>query len=112
MMEKNIDWSDHKLVYLINSYSAPVEYKGLWYLNNEAAFQAQKCMTEEEKQPFTQLEPSKAKRLGRQVPLRPDWEKVKVEIMAEIVQAKFTQNSWLATRLLATGDQEIIEGNT
>lgn len=98
--------------YLSNFYPAPVEYKGLWYLNNEAAFQAQKCMTEEEKQAFTQLEPSKAKRLGRQVPLRPDWEEVKVEIMAEIVRAKFTQNPWLASRLVATGDREIIEGNT
>lgn len=47
-------------------------------------------MTEEEKQAFTQLEPSKAKRLGRQVPLRPDWEQVKVPIMAELVRAKFT----------------------
>lgn len=82
--------------FLSNFYPAPVKYGGLLYQNNEAAFQAQKCLTENEKQAFTQLDPSKAKRMGRQVQLRPDWEKVKIGLMEEIVRAKFTQNEWLA----------------
>jgi len=97
--------------FLSNFYEAPVEYGGLRYLNNEAAFQAQKCLTEEEKEAFTQLPPNKAKRLGRQVTLRSDWEQVKVGIMEEIVRAKFTQNDDLRSRLLATGDAELVEGN-
>lgn len=44
--------------------------------------------------------------------LRPDWEEVKIGIMEEIVRAKFTQNPHLAEKLLATGGQQIAEGNT
>lgn len=98
--------------FLSNFYEAPVEYGGLRYRSNEAAFQAQKCRTEEEKQAFADLPPNKAKKLGRQVQLRPDWERVKVGIMEDIVRAKFTQNEVLRQLLLATGDAELEEGNT
>lgn len=98
--------------YLSNFYDARVTWEGLTYLNSEAAFQAAKVLTDEERLPFTFLPPHKAKRLGRQVKLRPDWEQVKTQVMAEIVRAKFTQNPDLAARLLATGDAELIEGTT
>ncbi len=97
--------------FLSNYYEAEVEYGGLTYGSNEAAFQAQKCMTEEEKLPFTEARPSKSKGMGRRVQLRPDWEEVKVGIMEEIVRAKFTQHPELAERLLATGDKVLVEGN-
>ena len=60
--------------FLSNFYSAPVTYNGMCFENNEAAFQAAKCperMTE-----FCRLNPSEAKRLGRRVKLRGDWEYV------------------------------------
>ena len=40
-----------------------------------------------EKLPFTQLSPKDAKRRGRNVKLRSDWEDVKDDIMEEIVRA-------------------------
>lgn len=98
--------------FLSNFYEAPVVFEGLRYLNNEAAFQAQKCLTEEEKHKFTYLAAAKAKREGRRVKLRPDWELVKVGLMEEIVRAKFKQNPHLATGLISTGDRKLIEGNT
>ena len=98
--------------FLSNFYEAPVTYRGLTYQNNEAAFQAQKCLTEEEMRRFTALSARSAKSLGRRVALRPDWEEVKVGIMEEIVRAKFTQNEDLAVKLINTGDRELIEGNT
>ena len=58
--------------FLSNFYVAPVRFDGLLYANNEAAFQAQKCLTEDEKKLFTTLDPGEAKRLGRRVKLRPD----------------------------------------
>lgn len=97
--------------FLSNFFEAPVEYGGLRYPNNEAAFQAQKCLTEEEKLQFTGFVPVKAKSVGRRVQLRPDWEQVKLGLMEEIVRAKFTQNAWLGQRLLSTGNARLVEGN-
>lgn len=98
--------------FLSNFWEASVTYQGLTYGNNEAAFQAQKCMTEAAKKDFTTLSPGAAKRMGRRVQLRPDWEAVKVPIMEEIVRAKFSQHEDLKALLLATGDALIEEGNT
>ena len=97
--------------FLSNFYEVNVEYGGLVYGSNEAAFQAQKCLTEEEKILFTEFSPSKSKGVGRRVILRPDWEEVKLGFMEEIVRAKFTQHPELAIKLLATGDQVLVEGN-
>ena len=97
--------------FLSNFYKTPVTYDGLTYLNSEAAFQAQKCLTLAGKQRFTDLEPSAAKSLGKRVYLRSDWEQVKVQLMYEVVLAKFKQNSTLAERLIATGDAHLEEGN-
>ena len=98
--------------FLSNFWDAPVTYKGLTYQNAEAAFQAQKCIDEAEKEQFTTLRSNEAKRLGRYVQLRPDWENVKLPIMEEIVRAKFTQNEELKVLLLATGELVLEEGNT
>ena len=95
-----IDHFRGEYAFLSNFWEVPVTYKGLTYGSNEAAFQAQKCMTEEEKQSFTEMRPAKSKKAGRQVQLRPDWEEVKVSIMEEIVRAKFTQNEDLKWRLI------------
>lgn len=100
-----------EFAFLSNFWEVPVTYMGLTYGNNEAAFQAQKCMSEEEKMEFTPLRPSASKKLGHRVQLRPDWEEVKIGIMEEIVRAKFAQNEDLRQLLLATGDLVLEEGN-
>jgi len=107
-----IDQFRGEYAFLSNFWEAPVSYQGLTYGSNEAAFQAQKCILPEEKIAFTHLRPSDAKKAGRRVQLRPDWEAVKLEIMEELVRAKFAQNEELRLLLLATGDQELLEGNT
>lgn len=105
------DFHEEQYCFLSNFYEASVEYRGLVYGSNEAAFQAQKCMTEEEKVQFTEYGPGKSKGIGRRVQLRPDWEEVKAGIMEEIVRAKFNQHPELAVKLLATGDKVLVEGN-
>lgn len=99
-----------KYYFLSNFYEAPVTWNGLTYLNNEAAFQSAKTFSDREC--FTNLDPSSAKRLGRRVQLRDDWEDVKNDIMYEICKAKFSQNIELKKKLLATGDKHLEEGNT
>ena len=95
--------------FLSNFYEVPVEYKGLTYKNNEAAFQAQKESSRALE--FINLPPNHAKSLGRKVAMRSDWDQVKVSIMHEIVLAKFMQNMALQSKLLATGNAKLIEGN-
>lgn len=55
--------------------------------------------------------PGQAKKLGQGVSLRPDWESVKVDLMRTFVRKKF-ENPFLRPLLLATGDAELVEGNT
>ena len=98
--------------FLSNFYNSTVTYDGITYTNNEAAFQAQKTENFSEKYKFGALKPSDAKKLGRSVSLRQDWEEVKYNIMFEICLAKFKQNPELALSLLETGDQHLEEGNT
>jgi hypothetical protein len=47
--------------------------------------------------------------LGK-ISLRPDWEKIKVDVMRTGLMLKFTDAA-LAEKLLATGDEELVEGN-
>jgi len=61
---------------------------------------------------FVYLSPNEAKRLGRRVNLRKDWEDIKIDIMYEINVAKFTQNENLKEMLLKTGSAKLVEGNT
>ena len=45
------------------------------------------------------------------ITVRPDWEVAKLGIMYASVQQKFFKNEDLAVRLIATGDEELVEGN-
>lgn len=98
--------------FLSNFYEAPVEYEGIVYQSNEAAFQAQKTLDPIEKNQFKDYSASRAKYYGRKVKLRPDWEEVKDKIMYEICLAKFTRNGYLKRALLETKGKYLIEGNT
>src|SRR5262249_13456029 len=55
--------------------------------------------------------PMIAARLGRsrKVPIRGDWEQVKLDVMRSAVRQKFAAHAQLAELLLATGDDELIE---
>jgi ribA/ribD-fused uncharacterized protein len=53
--------------------------------------------------------PGSAKRLGKQVAMRPDWEQVKMEIMKNALIAKFTQHPELRDKLMETGYDELVE---
>ena len=98
--------------FLSTFYVAPVIFVGIRYCNNEAAFQAQKCINAEDRKAFSTMNPSEAKKAGRKVILRSDWEIVKVDLMYKIVKAKFAQNIDLALKLAATNNEELVEGNT
>lgn len=98
--------------FLSNFYPTTITYNGLVFSSAEAAFQAQKCTDLRVQMQFQAMSPRQAKALGRKITLRPDWEEVKLDIMHEILQAKFSQNNNLAVRLLETYPAYLEEGNT
>ena len=101
---------DH--AFLSNFHPSPIEVDGIVYATVEHAFQAAKTFDTAEKQTLAAADtPSKVKRMGRKVQLRPDWEQVKVGIMEAFVRLKFTAHADLRTKLLATDDAELVEGN-
>ena len=100
---------DGEYAFLSNFFDSPLFLNGYSFQNGEAAFQGFKDMNRTGE--FATIKPGKAKQLGRQVKLRPDWEVVKTAIMEDVVRAKFTQNEELQEKLLATEDRLLIEGN-
>ncbi len=98
--------------FLSNFYQCPFEYKGLIYPNAEAAFQAQKCLNDEERIKYTLTKnPVVAKRMGKKEPGFPsNWDEICYGIMEDILRKKF-QVPELREKLLSTGDSVLIEGN-
>ena len=84
----------------------------MWALSVEHGYQAEKANTVIEHIEILSAEtPQMAKWLGRRIRLRETWEAEKVGIMRKYLGQKFSQE-YLREQLLATGDQELIEGNT
>lgn len=103
---------DNEYAFLSNFYPCKVPYQGKTYKSSEAAYQAQKTSNIELRQEFETLSARDAKRRGRMLELRKDWEEVKDNIMYEICYSKFVNNPIIARKLIATKDAELVEGNT
>jgi ribA/ribD-fused uncharacterized protein len=99
--------------FLSNFWMAPVTYEGITYPSSEHAYQAAKSLNPAIREVFFMLDsPAEAKRMGQQIIMRPDWEDVRINVMRDIVTAKFEQNEDLMDLLMATKGRDLIEGNT
>lgn len=97
--------------FLSNFYDFPMHYRGLNFPTAEHAFQAAKAKYSVDVLWVQQAStPGIAKRRGRQVDIRPDWETSKNSVMRAILFNKFSHTA-LAEKLLATKDEELVEGN-
>lgn len=96
--------------FLSNFLDVKIEYNGLVFNSVEAAYQAQKTLSPTIREKFIGIGPTFAKKLGRQYPLRSDWEFVKLDIMYDLIRIKF-KNPILRQWLLDTGDAYIEETN-
>lgn len=111
-MPTTIDSFKGEFAFLSNFYPSPIVFEGRTYPTSEHAFQAAKSIDDGERARIALLDtPGKAKRAGRKVQLRPDWEQIKRATMHRIVTIKFADPE-LQHKLLATGDAILIEGNT
>lgn len=97
--------------FLSNFYPCEIEYEGFKFQTTEAAFQAAKTDNKKDKTLISQAAtPGIAKRLGRRVPLRSDWEERKFWTMYEILRQKFARGTEMAKRLEETGTAVLVEG--
>lgn len=97
--------------WLSNFYKAPIIVDGITYPTIEHAFQGAKTDDIEDKTRIAaNANPVIAKRLGKRVQLRENWNEMRLGIMRELIDLKF-QDRMLADKLIATGDAILIEGN-
>jgi ribA/ribD-fused uncharacterized protein len=99
--------------FLSNFYPCEIIFEGAPYPTVEHAFQAAKTFDKPSRLKIAALTtPGKAKAAGKKVQLREGWDTIRVDIMRKIVKFKFKHHADLAQKLLDTGEQELIEGNS
>ena len=102
--EQIIDSFRGEYAFLSNFYAAKVRVWGIEFETTEHAFQWKKCVLPEDEEwilweyfgpdgeyrrPTT---PGEAKRRGKKITMRPDWDEISFDVMVEINIAKFQQH--------------------
>ena len=107
-----IDRFDGKYRWLSNFYPCTVVIDDITYPTAEHAFVAAKTTEHYLKIKIASIETAGlAKKFGRNMVLRDDWDAIRIDEMYKIVLAKFEQSAWLKAKLLETYPAELIEGN-
>lgn len=97
--------------WLSNFVACSIVYKNRVYPTTEHAYQAQKTSSIEWQQKIQEADgPRQAKFLGRQCPLRDDWDSLRDQVMLEVSRLKYQQPTF-GNKLVATYPRELIEGN-
>ena len=108
---KNIEAFKDEYRWLSNFWPVDVLLDGLCYKSVENAYQAAKSSEPTLRAIFMNCSPGQAKRAGRSLIIRKDWEQIKLNVMKDLLQQKFSQPEF-REKLKATGTCQIIEGNT
>lgn len=101
--------------FMSNFYRSPITVDGLVYPTTEHYFQAWKFLDSNIREMIRLCgTPMQAAKEGRRrdLPLRQDWESVKVSVMKYALIEKFKQHPNLAKKLLDTGDAILVEKTT
>lgn len=97
--------------FLSNFFPAPVVLDGVTFPTVEHAYQAAKTLHRPSREVVRRaVTPGQAKRLGRTLILRPDWEAVKLQVMEALLRQKFADPALRAKLRALPG--EIVEENT
>lgn len=109
--------------WLSNDYPCPIVIEdGVIYNSVQHAYQAHRILLEMVEPSFDGLsirlelakikDPQVLRSKARAFTTRPDWDKVKNDVMNAALEAKFIHNPEMTEKLLATRDRDLIEGNT
>jgi ribA/ribD-fused uncharacterized protein len=91
-----------------------VEMDGVWWATVEHYFQAQKFNDADYRETIRKSSSAKdAANLGRsrKIPIKPDWDLIKDEIMFQVVLKKFQTHAALRDMLIETGNNQIVENS-
>jgi hypothetical protein len=112
MADRVIDSFTGEDRWLSNFWPVEVVFEGALYPSVEHAYVAAKTLDRDVRASIAQLQTAgAAKRAGRALKVRADWELVKYDIMESLIRQKF-QHVALRRQLMATGQGMLIEGNT
>lgn len=107
--------------FLSNFHLCDVYFEGLLYPSSESAYMAAKSTDLYTRQLFSSnpknvigeekpvMRPAEARKFGQTIELRPDWDKIKYDMMLAIVFDKFWRNKDIREKLIATGDKYLEE---
>lgn len=97
--------------FLSNFHSCRVLAFGKFASTVEHAYQAAKAASVADRDMILGVKmPAEAKRLGKKIEIRDDWEEVKETVMRVLLNRKFSQDPF-RTQLINTKNAYIIEGN-
>jgi ribA/ribD-fused uncharacterized protein len=106
-----IDSFKEEFAFLSNFYPSVIYIDGKRYASVEHAYQAAKTDDPVAKEEIrTASTAGIAKKLGKHVSLRKDWESVKIDVMRQLLMQKF-EDKLLRSMLIATEDARLVEGN-
>ena len=98
-----------------NFWPARVTLDGVEYPTVEHAYQAAKTLNKALRKEFLECpSPGAAKKKSKWITARdrrPDWDRIKVDVMRDLVLQKFTRHEHLKKALLLTGQAALVEGN-
>lgn len=101
--------------WLSNMSCVVIEFEGDYYPSTEHAYMAAKTLNLKERKPFQiggdLVSPYEAKKAGRTVTLRDDWNDARDVVMTNIIAQKYSKTPYKEL-LDLTGDRELVEGNT
>lgn len=97
--------------FLSNFYPVGIVFEGIRYPSVEHAYQAAKTLSEVDRITISHARyAGQAKSIGRRVKLRENWDEIRLDVMLTLLREKF-KSPKLATRLLLTKDEELVEEN-
>lgn len=97
--------------WLSNFWLTNVMLYGIQFGSVESAYQAAKTLDKDLQKKISDFCPADAKRIGKTIPMRPDWNDVKIDVMRFLLSQKFAPYTPMADKIIDTCDAVIIEDN-
>jgi len=98
--------------FLSNFYDSILDFEGKRYKTVEHAYQANKSLDNDIREMIRNCaSPYDAKKMGKSIACRPDWDEYKLVLMTQLIHEKF-KNPFLRQLLLDTKEKNLIESNT